>query len=99
LAGKRELQPVSLDEALTLTQERSHELVALDEALKALAEIDPRQSRVVELRFFGGLSVEETAEALGISPRTVIREWNSAKAWLYHELSGGQKDESREGKS
>lgn len=98
-AGKREPQRVSLDEALAVMSDRSNDLVALDEALSALAEIDPRQSRVVELRFFGGLSVEETAEALEISPRTVIREWNSARAWLYHELSGGQKDESREDKS
>jgi RNA polymerase sigma factor (TIGR02999 family) len=99
LAGKGEPQRVSLDEALTVTSDRSHDLVALDEALEALAEIDPRQSRVVELRFFGGLSVEETAEALEISPRTVIREWNSARAWLYHELSGKYKDESLQDKS
>jgi RNA polymerase sigma factor (TIGR02999 family) len=98
-AGNREPQRVSLDEALAVTSDRSHDLVALDEALEALAEIDTRQSRVVELRFFGGLSVEETAEALEISPRTVIREWNSAKAWLYHELSGRYKDESLQDKS
>jgi RNA polymerase sigma-70 factor, ECF subfamily len=98
-AERSETQRVSLDESLNVTCERSHDLVALDEALEALAEIDPRQSRVVELRFFGGLSVEETAEALEISPRTVIREWNSARAWLYHELSGGHKDESLQDKS
>jgi RNA polymerase sigma factor (TIGR02999 family) len=92
---KREPQQVSLDDALTISSERSGDLIALDEVLDALAEIDPRQSRIVELRFFGGLSVEETAESLGISPRTVIREWNSARAWLYHELSGGLEDESR----
>src|SRR5262245_4841715 len=92
---KREPQHVSLDDALAVSSERSSDLVALDEALDALTRIDPRQSRIVELRFFGGLSVEETAESLGISPRTVIREWNSARAWLYHELSGGPEDESR----
>jgi RNA polymerase sigma factor (TIGR02999 family) len=91
LAGKRGPQHVSLDEALTIPSERSPDLIALDEAIDALAEIDQRQSRIVEMRFFGGLSVEETAEALGISRRTVIREWNSARAWLYHELSGGNK--------
>jgi len=94
LADRREPQHVALDEALTVTSERGPDLVALDEALNALAEIDPRQSRIVELRFFGGLSAEETAEALQISRRTVVREWNSARAWLYHELSGGHKDES-----
>jgi len=94
-ADKREPQHVSLDDALAISSERSCDLIALDEALDALAEIDPRQSRIVELRFFGGMSVEETAESLGISPRTVIREWNSARALLYHELSGGPEDESR----
>jgi RNA polymerase sigma-70 factor, ECF subfamily len=93
---KREPQHASLDDALTISNERSRDLIALDEALDALAEIDPRQSRIVELRFFGGLSVEETADWLGISPRTVIREWISARAWLYHELSGGPEDESRQ---
>jgi RNA polymerase sigma factor (TIGR02999 family) len=91
LASKRGPQHVALDEALTIPSEHSPDLIALDEALDALAEIDQRQSRIVEMRFFGGLSVEETAEALGISRRTVIREWNSARAWLYHELSGGNK--------
>jgi RNA polymerase sigma factor (TIGR02999 family) len=88
LAGKSKAQHVALDEALNISSERSCDLVALDEALDALAEIDQRQSRIVELRFFGGLSVQETAEALGISSRTVNREWNLARAWLYHELSG-----------
>jgi RNA polymerase sigma factor (TIGR02999 family) len=87
-AGKREAQRVLLDEALTISRERSPDLVALDDALSALARIDERKSRIVELRYFGGLSVEETAEALKISPRQVNREWNSAKAWLYRELSG-----------
>jgi RNA polymerase sigma-70 factor, ECF subfamily len=83
---------VSLDEAVTIHEDRSAELIALDEALKSLAEIDPRKSQVVELRFFGGLSAKETAEALQVSLRTVEREWNSARAWLYRELRG--KDET-----
>jgi RNA polymerase sigma factor (sigma-70 family) len=63
------------------------DVLALDEALDALSEIDPRQCRVVELRFFAGLNIEETAEALGVSPATVEREWALAKAWLYRRLS------------
>ena len=78
---------VSLDEALEFSPERSRELIALDEALKNLEQLSPRQGRVVELRFFGGLSVEETAEVLGTSPRTVKRDWNVARAWLYGELA------------
>ena len=62
-------------------------MVALDDALTSLAEIDPRQSRIVELRFFGGLSVEETAEALSVSPLTIKRDWSMAKAWLYNSLN------------
>jgi RNA polymerase sigma factor (TIGR02999 family) len=85
-------QQVSLDEAITIHEDRSAELIALDEALKSLAEIDPRKSQIVELRFFGGLSAKETAEALKVSLRTVEREWNSARAWLYRELRG--KDET-----
>ena len=77
----------SLDEALTVSSERDPDLLALDDALKSLAAIDERKSRIVELRFFGGLSVEETAEVLKLSTITVIREWNKAKAWLYRELS------------
>jgi RNA polymerase sigma factor (TIGR02999 family) len=69
-----------------LSQERETDLVALDEALTALAEVDERKSRVVELRFFGGLSVEETAEVLGVSPMTVMRDWAFAKVWLLREL-------------
>ena len=68
-------------------EDRSADLIALDDALKNLSEIDERKSRIVELRFFGGLSNEETAEVLEISVITVIREWNKAKAWLYRELS------------
>lgn len=89
LADGSEPKRVALDEALTVSRDRCPDLVALDEALDALTRIDPRQSRIVELRFFGGLSVEETAEALGISPSTVVREWKLSRAWLYHDLSGG----------
>jgi len=78
---------MSLDDALTISTERDPDLLALDEALKSLAEIDERTSRIVELRFFGGLSVDETAEVMKMSSITVIREWNKAKAWLYRELS------------
>ena len=67
--------------------ERSLDLVALDDALEALARIDPQQSRIVELRFFAGLSIEETAEVLRISPATVKRDWTAAKAWLYRDLT------------
>jgi RNA polymerase sigma factor (TIGR02999 family) len=77
---------VRLDEALLMTAEQSDELVALDEALSRLAQFDPRQSRVVELRFFGGMNEEETAEVLGVSSRTVRRDWGVAKAWLYGQL-------------
>ena len=77
---------VSLDEALLVSDERAAEVVALDEALERLAKVDPRKGRVVELRFFGGLSVEETAEVLAVSPGTVMRDWTLAKAWLHNEL-------------
>lgn len=77
---------VSLDEALNFSPKRSRELIALDDALKSLQRLSPRQSRVVELRFFGGLSAEETAEVLGTSPRTVKRDWNIARAWLHGEM-------------
>jgi len=76
---------VSLDQVGAV--DRGPDLIALDDALKSLAKIDERKSRVVELRFFGGLSNEETAEVLGIAEITVIREWNKAKAWLYRELN------------
>ena len=79
---------VPLDEHVIAPQ-RAVDVVALDEALERLATVDPQQSRVVELRVFAGLSVEETAEALGISPATVKREWATAKLWLYHELMAG----------
>jgi RNA polymerase sigma factor (TIGR02999 family) len=79
---------VTLDEAALMTETRSEELLALDEALERLAVQDPRKSQIVELRYFGGLTVEETAEFLKLSRRTVEREWNMAKAWLYRALSG-----------
>lgn len=78
---------VTLDEAALVSGDKGADIVALDEALVALAELDARQSRVVELRFFGGLSVEETAEVLKVSPGTVRRDWSLARAWLHRELS------------
>ena len=88
-ATKREgmLQRVPLEEPLLFTEQQSEELLALHEALERLAQIDGRQSRVVELRFFGGLTVEETAEALGMSSKTVKRDWSMARAWLHREVS------------
>jgi RNA polymerase sigma factor (TIGR02999 family) len=80
---------VPLDDALESFQQRSIDLEALDEALGRLSEIDPDQGRIVELRFFGGLSVEETAKVLDISPRTVHREWDLARAWLRGEVIKG----------
>ncbi len=79
-------QQVSLSEAHAMTQERASELVALDEALDELAEVDPRKARVVELRYFGGLSLEETAEVVEISVMTVRRDWRAAKAWLFKTM-------------
>lgn len=79
-------QKLSLDEAVGVSQKKEVALEALDDALNALSAIDPRQSRIVELRFFGGLTVEETAEVLGTSTATVEREWRMAKAWLHHQL-------------
>src|SRR5229473_5703875 len=78
---------IALDEAMIVSQQRAAEVVALDDVLKELADFDPQQSRIVELRFFGGLTIEETAEALDLSPATIKREWNTARAWLYRELS------------
>ena len=79
-------QHISLDDAQTMSAERAAELLALDEALKKLAEIDERRSRVVELRYFGGLSIDETAEVLKIKPITVSRDWRWARAWLFRAL-------------
>ncbi len=78
---------ITLDEALVGPQEKGQDLVALDDALKRLAEVDPRKSRVVELRFFGGLRVEETAEVLNVHPNAVLRDWRLAKMWLKREMS------------
>ncbi|MEO7275385.1 MAG: sigma-70 family RNA polymerase sigma factor [Vicinamibacterales bacterium] len=83
-------EQVSLDEALRVSDEPRQDLIALDDALNALAAFDRRKSQVVEMRFFGGLSVEETAEALHVSADTVMRDWRLAKAWLVRELSGDQ---------
>ena len=77
---------VELDAALILPQERNAEVIALDEALKTLSQIDEQQGQIVEMRFFGGLSIEEIGEVLGISRSTVKREWNVAKAWLVREM-------------
>jgi RNA polymerase sigma-70 factor, ECF subfamily len=77
---------VALDEALVFSPEQSLEILKLDRSLERLATLDPRQSRIVELRFFAGLTVEETAEVLQVSPKTVKRDWNVAKAWLYGDL-------------
>jgi RNA polymerase sigma factor (TIGR02999 family) len=85
--GSKEVRHVSLDEALEVSPEQDPDLVALDEALTALAEQDPRKGRIVELRYFGGLTVEETAEVLQVAPITVLREWTKAKLWLHRELA------------
>ena len=81
-----DVQKISLDENIDVSALRASELVALDEALERLAAIDPQKGRLVELRFFGGLSVEETAEVLGVSAPTVKRQWRMAKAWLYGQV-------------
>ena len=88
-AAKRggDARRVPLDEAIEFFDARSLDLIALDEALKALHAFDPRQARIEELRFFGGLTIEETAEVTGVSPATVKREWTSAKLWLLREMA------------
>jgi RNA polymerase sigma-70 factor (ECF subfamily) len=83
------VQHVELEDVAVVGGDRAENLVALDDALQSLARMDARKARVVELRFFGGLSVEETAEVLQISPVTVMRDWSSARAWLYREIGGG----------
>jgi RNA polymerase sigma factor (TIGR02999 family) len=80
-------QVLSLDEPLTISKEPGKDLLALDDALASLAKSDPQRGRIVELRFFGGLSNEESAQVLGISPATVQRQWAGARAWLHHEMS------------
>jgi len=83
---------VSLDDTAIVGGDRGADLVALDDALEALARFDLRKVQVVEMRFFGGLSVEETAEVLKVSSVTVMRDWSTAKAWLYRELAGDKTD-------
>ena len=83
------VQHLDLDEAAVVARDRTADLVALDDAMTALASLDPRKGQIIEMRFFGGLSVEETAEALDVSPATVRRDWSIAKLWLYRELFGG----------
>jgi RNA polymerase sigma factor (TIGR02999 family) len=83
---------VSLDEAALVGANRAADLVALDDAMNTLAQLDPRKAQVVEMRFFGGLDVGETADVLKVSPVTVMRDWRTAKAWLYRELAGGTRD-------
>ena len=85
---------VTLDEDLVVSPESGLDLLALDEALEKLASLNPRQSKVVELRYFGGLKEEELAEALNVSPRTIRHDWSVARAWLYRELSLGGSDDA-----
>jgi RNA polymerase sigma factor (TIGR02999 family) len=87
-------QHVPFEDALVVSPERGPDLVALDEALKALSEVNSRRSQVVELRFYGGLSVEETADVLKVSAETVMRDWKLAKLWLLREMSGGKQFEA-----
>jgi RNA polymerase sigma factor (TIGR02999 family) len=84
--GGGDNQRVELDEVFSVTSGKFEEVIAIDDALERLAQIDPRQSRIVELRFFAGLNVEEAAEVMGVSPKTIKREWRSAKAWLHREM-------------
>jgi RNA polymerase sigma-70 factor, ECF subfamily len=85
-----DFQKLTLDENIEKAVERSEEIVALDRALEALAAIDEQKARIVELRYFGGLTVEETAEVMGVTPITIKRHWRMAKAWLYGRMSSGQ---------
>ncbi len=91
-AAKRggDVRKVTLEEGLQAPQPMNLDVIMLDDALKNLADLDPQQSLIVELRFFGGLSIEDTSEVLGVSPATVSREWTSARAWLHREISRGQ---------
>jgi RNA polymerase sigma factor (TIGR02999 family) len=86
------VQHIALEDTAVVGGGRAENLVVLDDAIQALAQIDPRKAHVVELRFFGGLSVEETAEVLNVSPVTVMRDWNTARAWLLREMGGGARD-------
>jgi RNA polymerase sigma-70 factor (ECF subfamily) len=91
----RGVQHIPLDETAVVNDERPVDLVALDDALNALARVDPRKVQVVEMRFFGGLTVDETAEVLKVSPVTVRRDWSAAKIWLYRQLTGQPVNQSR----
>ena len=87
-AAKRDFgRRLTLDDAANAARIRSVDLIALDDALTDLAKLDQKQSRIVELRYFGGLSIEETSQVLGVSPATIKREWATARAWLHHEMS------------
>ena len=86
------VQHIALDDVAVLNRDRSNDLVALDDAMNALARLDPRKVQIIEMRFFGGLSLEETAEVLKVSPATVRRDWSIAKFWLYRELGGRTSD-------
>ena len=92
--GGGRARQVTLDEGLVISPESGADLLALDEALERLAVLNERQSRVVELRYFGGLNEDEVAEALKVSPRTVRSDWSLARAWLYRELSRGGNDDA-----
>jgi RNA polymerase sigma factor (TIGR02999 family) len=87
-------EKVSLEEVASISLEPDNNLLALDEALNGLAEIDPQQSRIIELRYFGGLTIEETAEVMKLSPATIKREWTMARAWLHQALTDGQIDQT-----
>jgi RNA polymerase sigma-70 factor (ECF subfamily) len=86
------VQRLALDDVAVVSSDRTGDLLALDDAMNALARLDPRKVQIIEMRFFGGLSVEETAEVLKVSPATVRRDWSIAKFWLYRELGGGTGD-------
>jgi len=86
---------VSLNDALVVAEDQASHFIALDEALRVLERLDPQKGKIVELRYFGGLSVEEAAEVMNVSPRTVRREWQRAKAWLYRMMTEGIEDETR----
>lgn len=89
------IEHVALEETAVVGRERAADVVKLDDALRGLEELDPRKARVVELRFFGGLSVEEIAEVLHVSAVTVMRDWSTARAWLYREMNGASKHGSK----
>jgi len=93
-AAKRQAYTLALDEAVLLPKSKEVDLIALDDALSRLARLSERQSRIVELRFFGGLSIEETSQLLGVSAATVGRDWTVARAWLHREIGGSSKRDS-----